>query len=141
MPLQYHGQTSSHTYSPIYSHIAVSTKQRLEQEPGVMVAPIRPNQVWFPQLLRQSEDLPVLLPPVVDIVTGPEGLQLLSSNSRTSTSSRLAHLRRSYTAEGLSHKVIEMVSKSWRSSTESAYSLAWRQWDCWCTEQNINPIP
>lgn len=48
-------------------------KLRTERTPGVMIAPVWPNQVWFPQLLEQLEDLPVLLPPIEDIVTSPDG--------------------------------------------------------------------
>ena len=33
-----------------------------------------------------------------------------------------------------------MLSKSWRSSTESAYASAWRQWSSWCAERNLHPI-
>ena len=33
-----------------------------------------------------------------------------------------------------------MLRKSWRNSTESAYSSAWRQWDSWCIQRNLDPI-
>ena len=39
-----------------------------------LIAPVWPNQIWFPQLLRNLIDLPILLPPTQDIVTNPEGL-------------------------------------------------------------------
>ena len=46
---------------------------RSERAIGVLVAPVWPNQVWFPQLLGALVDLPVLLPPLEDIITGPGG--------------------------------------------------------------------
>ena len=53
---------------------------------------------------------------------------------------RMACLRRSWQSEGLSDEVVAIIGKSWQFSTESAYSSAWRQWDCWCAERNIDPI-
>lgn len=49
------------------------SKMRAEQASGVLIAPVWPNQVWFPQLLRHLQDFPVLLPPTEDIVTAPDG--------------------------------------------------------------------
>ena len=38
-----------------------------------VIAPVWPNQVWFPQHLAYLVDHPILLPPIPDIVLGPEG--------------------------------------------------------------------
>lgn len=48
-------------------------KLRTEAISAVMIAPVWPNQPWFPQLLEHLRDLPVLLPPTQDILTGPDG--------------------------------------------------------------------
>ena len=40
----------------------------------------------------------------------------------------------------LSDGVIELITKSWRNSTESAYSSAWYLWDSWCLRQGIDPL-
>ena len=48
---------------------------RLREE-GVtawLIAPVWPNQIWFPQLLAYLIDHPTLLPPTPDIVSSPEG--------------------------------------------------------------------
>ena len=64
-----------------------------------------------------------------------------SSGSRGALpTSRLACIRGSSQARGLSDRVIDIIRKSWRTSTESSYSSAWRQWDCWCIERNTDPF-
>ena len=40
---------------------------------AVLIAPVWPNQVWFPQLLANLVTLPVLFPPMQDIVSSPGG--------------------------------------------------------------------
>lgn len=63
-----------------------------------------------------------------------------AGNARASSTSRLACVRRSYRAERLSEGVMGIIRKSWRDSTESSYSSAWRQWDSWCAERCTDPI-
>ena len=53
-------------------------------------------------------------------------------------SGRLACVGRSYQAIGLSDRVISILRKPWRGSTESVYSAAWHQWDCWCFQRAID---
>ena len=48
-------------------------KLRHEKVSAVLIAPVWPNQVWFPQLLRRLIYYPVLLPPTQDILMEPEG--------------------------------------------------------------------
>ena len=43
--------------------------------------------------------------------------------------SHMASFRRSAHAGRLSERVVDLLQKSWRHLTESAYSNAWRQWD------------
>ena len=54
--------------------------------------------------------------------------------------SRLAHIRKTFSAEGFSEGVIQMLTKSWRGSTETAYSSAWRTWNSWCAERSLHPL-
>ena len=44
-----------------------------ERASAVVIAPVWPNQTWFPKLLECLVGLPILLPPLVDIVTNPQG--------------------------------------------------------------------
>ena len=49
------------------------SKIREEQMPAVIVAPLWPNQVWFPLLLKSLADIPVLLPQTQNILTDLDG--------------------------------------------------------------------
>ena len=70
----------------------------------------------------------------------PRGPKPPNGNGRSPSSGRLTCLRRSYRTEGLSDGVISIIRKSWRGSTESAYSSSWRQWDSWCFRWGIDPL-
>ena len=48
-------------------------KIRREQTSAVLIAPLWPNQVWFPLLLESLVDLPILLPPTHDILMSQNG--------------------------------------------------------------------
>ena len=48
-------------------------KTRSEQATAALIAPVWQNQLWYPFLLRSLIDLPILLPPVQDILLNPEG--------------------------------------------------------------------
>lgn len=108
---------------------------------------------------RCTDDSPCLAEPGMVSNSTPDATELSSSpardsghtdqskrrapsngHGRPSPPSRLAHIRESYRSRGLSEGVIKMLSKSWRSSTESAYASAWRQWSSWCAERNLHPI-
>eukprot|EP00117_Sycon_ciliatum_P001352 scpid34170/ scgid7047/ len=78
-------------------------------------------------------------------ITGPSGAPHLTPGSssshgsgRSSPTSRLAHLSRSYAAAGLSSGTIALILGSWRDSTNSAYSSAWTAWHSWCSERRID---
>ena len=49
---------------------------KIEEEhvTALIVAPVWSNQIWFPMLLKSLIDFPILLPPIPDIVTNPQGL-------------------------------------------------------------------
>ena len=48
-------------------------KLRQDVSTAWMIAPVWPNQVWFPQLLSCLADQPILLPPLPNIISSPEG--------------------------------------------------------------------
>ena len=61
------------------------------------------------------------------------------SNTGPSSTSHMASFGRSIHAGGPSERVVDLLQKSWRQLTESAYSSAWRQWDSWCIGRQIDP--
>ena len=102
---------------------------KLEEEKvsAVLIAPVWKNQVWFPLLLRSLIYFPIL-PPTHKFFDKPTGYNPTNGNGGSPTSGRMACLRRSYRTEGLSEGVIEILRKSWRTSTETYFS-AWRHWN------------
>lgn len=62
------------------------------------------------------------------------------SGPGTTTSGRLASFRVSQCPPDLSERVLELISKSWRKSTEATYSSAWRLWSNWCTQRRLDPL-
>ena len=65
-------------YPYIFSPFALIPRclNKLEEEEvtALLIAPVWSNQVWFPLLLKSLIDFPILLPPIPDIVTNPQGL-------------------------------------------------------------------
>ena len=49
------------------------TKLHKEEVSAILIAPVWPNQTWFAQLLNSLVDLPILLPPIPQIVTNSAG--------------------------------------------------------------------
>ena len=70
----------------------------------------------------------------------PRGTSSPPSSEGSSANGRLACLRHSFHTEGLSDRVIEVIRRSWRKSTESAYSGAWKLWDSWCSQRSLDPL-
>ena len=67
--------------------------------------------------------------------------QCRSSGSQSSHSTnRLAYFRESLKKRGVSAEAEELMLSAWRSSTNKNYDSAWRKWEGWCNDQNINPI-
>ena len=54
------------------------------------------------------------------------------------TACRLEGVRGRHLAEGISGKATELISASWSSGTNTAYQSAWRKWDCWCAQRQID---
>lgn len=53
--------------------------------------------------------------------------------------SHLAHIRETFSENGLSEGVIQMLNRSSKRSAEAGYSSSWRKWNSWCIEWYLNP--
>ena len=53
---------------------------------------------------------------------------------------RLESVRKQHLAKGISEKATELITASWSSGTNTAYQSAWRKWDCWCAQRQIDPF-
>ena len=126
------------------------------------VSPVRPHQPLLTQVEGRealscvdspSLAQPNMVPTIVEQHCGPSysssthtgypvqprRAKPSDGEGRSPSFSRLACLRRSFQAEGLSDEVVDIIRKSWRFSTESAYSSAWKRWDSWCLERHLDP--
>ena len=99
---------------------------------ALIIAPVWPNQIWFPQLLNSLVDTPNPLATNPRYCDQPHRSESPISNPGPSPTSHMISFRRSIHAGGLSERDMDLLQKSWRQSTESAYSSAGRQWDSWC---------
>ena len=52
----------------------------------------------------------------------------------------MAHFRETLTKKGFSQKVSDILLSSWRKKTASQYESAWKAWNSWCSEREINPF-
>ena len=52
----------------------------------------------------------------------------------------MAHFRETLTKKGFSQKVSDILHSSWRKKTASQYESAWKAWNSWCSEREINPF-
>ena len=133
------GSLSIHV-SPICSYSSLSTQDRRGTCDSTFSCPsvVEPNLVSnASQVSDRFSNSASFNSRHCDQSTRP---QSSAGNQRSSPSSRMACLGQSYRSEGLSEGVISIIRQSWRSSTESAYSSAWRQWDSWCLTRNIDPL-
>ena len=106
--------------------------------------PCRPSVVQ-PDLVSQDTEMPSRPTSTPSTIVRhchqPRGPTPPTGCTGQVSSGRLACIRRAYEADNLSEGVISVLRKSWRESTESTYSAAWRQWDRWCVERTIDPLP
>ena len=59
---------------------------------------------------------------------------------RSSSTNRMAHLRSSFTSQGISGEASELLLASWRSKTNQSYNSLCTKWITWCQSKNINPL-
>lgn len=78
------------------------------------------------------------LPPCIGESSGAD---TSTSEEQQSQISRLESVRKSVEDRGISKEAFEILSSSWRSSTEKSYSSAWRKWMGWCHERKLDPFP
>ena len=73
-------------------------------------------------------------------VNKPQKRESPTDQPRVSESSRVASIRRSLSAEGISEAASKLILASWRNSTEGAYSSCWSRWERWCAERGLEAI-
>ena len=71
---------------------------------------------------------------------GPINKASGSSPTDESPTSRVASIRQSYPATGISRSAQNLLLAAWKRGSSDSYSSAWRKWACWCSERKINPV-
>ena len=62
------------------------------------------------------------------------------SRSRTDATSRLEVIRHKQQAEGISREASQLLAAGWSKGTNTTYQSAWRRWDSWCSQRQIDPL-
>ena len=58
----------------------------------------------------------------------------------TTTASRLEAIRSRQFATGISAETSQLLAAGWSTGTNTAYQSAWKTWNSWCTEREVNPL-
>ena len=54
------------------------------------------------------------------------------------STSRVACVRQSLQARGISRDAVKLILAAWRSGTNAVYNSAWNKWHSWCVERKID---
>ena len=80
-------------------------------------------------------------------VAGVANFATISTRSTTSAAaardpavSGMESFRLRACSEGISEESADLLSKSWRRGTRTAYDSAWQKWAGWCHERDIDPV-
>ena len=115
----FHGDTITPIVSPILSHTPLprQTHSSCVAKPDL----VSPSPGESGRLTNPT-------PPTTGHSNRQGRLASSSYSSRQVPPGRMTCVRRSYQEVGLSEGVISIPRRSWRESTESAYTYAWKQW-------------
>ena len=69
----------------------------------------------------------------------PSG-ETVHNGSGSPTVNRMAHLRSTFSSQGLSSKASELLLSSWRSKTNQSYNSLCSKWISWCQPRDRNPF-
>ena len=68
------------------------------------------------------------------------GVSVTSIPASGSTAGCMAHLRSFCQTEKFSKQASELPRASWRDKSTKAYNSLFHEWECWCAQQDRNPI-
>lgn len=123
--------TLSYAFPPIAILGKVLRIARLEQATLILVAPHRPAQPWYPDLLSLSH-----VPPLKLCLHAGAPSQPQSGVPHRHPEILALHacpVRSALYALGASSPTVDLVFVAHRSSTLSVYSSAWSSWLRWCS--------
>ena len=128
----------AYAYPPTSLIRACLNKVRTENVEIVLIAPVWPNQEWFPDLLDLSIDFPIT--PTSAETAQADLLTPLSSASVASQPSRLEVIKGFHQERGFSEAVAQSLAISQRQSSAVVYESKWKVFGEWCHVKQINPV-
>ena len=108
-----------------------------QQARVLLITPLWPCQPWLPVVLGMLQDYPRQLPPQEDLILNPSNQEFNAAGD--SNISRMAHLRKSFSSQGISAQASELLLSSWRDKTNTSYNSLFAKWANWCEQQDRNP--
>ena len=112
-------------------------KVETDHAEGILIAPIWPTQVWWPQMLRLLITHPVALPQQRNLLKLPNANKVHPLNAKNGADG-LLHIRRSYEAKGISESACNLLMPSWTPGTKKQYQVYIQKWSHFCAERQIN---
>ena len=116
-------------------------KIQQDQSHCALITPVWKSRPWYLVILSLLVGQPWLPPRRLDLLrlpgtrkTHPLCLQKNFRLAAWSISLRLSQKK------GFSQKVSDILLSSWRKKTASQYESAWKAWNSWCSEREINPF-
>ena len=104
----------------------------------ILVTPAWPSQLWYPETMRMSIQLPILLTWRRDLLKNPKGEIHPLVQNKTFKVSGTASLRARSQKEGVTRKASNLIIKSKRSRSNSNHESAWGKRAGWCAERKID---
>ena len=129
----------AYAYPPTSLIRACLNKVRTENVEIVLIAPVWPNQEWFPDLLGSLNRLSNISPTSAETAQA-DLLTPLSSASVASQPSRLEVIKGFHKERGFSEAVAQRLAISQRQSSAVVYESKWKVFGEWCHVKQIDPV-
>ena len=105
----------------------------------ILIAPHWPRQYWFPQLLKMLLAYPVKLTSWKNLLSQVKG-QILHPDPQSLKLTAWLLLTDTSLQRDFQKKTRKLLASSWRKGTKKDYNSKFKQFSCWCAEQNVEPF-
>ena len=93
-----------------------------------------------PSITRTVSGLSPNTPTNSEALVRPIWQATSSDGNRPAITSRLESIRHRQQADGISSEASQLLAAGWSRGTNTTYESAWRRWDSWCSERQVDPI-
>jgi len=116
-------------------------KVREERAPLVLIDPVWKSHPQYPSCLAgTASGLSLVITKQSNAVDRPIRPPSLTDDSRPVASSSLEVIRQRQQSAGISGEASQLLATGWSKGTNTTYQSAWKQWDGWCSKQQVDPI-